>query len=95
MKLTPLHGRHDPNQNMDQIGFKGPDTYGIASIKLTYMETIRLEFKSPEMASCAHKLTGWDYWNGEPDILSVPLCEGMIVADNCYYRDWVITEVTL
>ena len=43
MKLTLLHGRHDPNQNMDRIGFKGPETYGIASIKLTYMETIRLE----------------------------------------------------
>lgn len=92
MKLALLHGRHDPEQDMDAFGFHGPVLEGVTSLKCVYLGVIRVRFKTPEAAEIAQSLTGWENWCGESDHLEMRLHQDMVVANGAYYGDWVLNE---
>lgn len=74
--LRLYHGRHDPEEAMNDWGFEGPSINGIEYITVTYLHTIRVVFASSEAADKARKLTGWQVW--DTDTLGILFKDDMV-----------------
>lgn len=62
-RLLLIHGRHDPDQDMDDWGFNGPNIEGVEALHVTYGQTFVLHFQDAQSASKAQALTGWRMWD--------------------------------
>lgn len=95
MRLLLIHGRFDPEEQMEDWGFSGPDIDGVEALHVTYQQTFVLHFEDAAAAKKAHALTGWPYF--DEDALELMFHEDMlktvcISADGpaCYYGDYEI-----
>lgn len=86
MRLVPLHGRDDPEREMDDMGYSGPIITGIKAIHVTYMMEINIYFGDQTAAVAAQKATGWDWW--DENALSVRMHKDLICMDGKFYGDW-------
>jgi hypothetical protein len=80
--LGLFHGRHTPNEQMDDWGFAGPTIGPLRWCHTTYATHIKIEFECAEDASLYF---GQDHVNCEIDI-----AEDLLVFDGKYYGDWTV-----
>lgn len=97
MKLLLLHGRGDPEQDLNDWGYGGPTLEGVRALHVTYLSTYALYFDTPEQAEEAQRLTGWRPWNRDagnrPIALEMPFHNELLHTDppECktrYFGDW-------
>lgn len=88
MKLTLIHGRNDPDEQMEDWGFEGPIIEGIEWMAVTYMTHFRIKVANNEIAEELAKKLGWDMW--EDCQLLIKFHDDMIEAEGKYYGDWSI-----
>ncbi len=91
MKLALLHGRHDPTEEMQEIGFVGPVLEDVLYLHATYQATFDVGFLNEAAARHAAELTGWELWG--KTVLSIPFINDLaLVTDKSgkktYYGDW-------
>lgn len=95
MRLLLIHGRFDPDEDMADWGFSGPDLNGVEALHVTYQSTFVLHFEDEVSATKAHALTGWPYFDQDAleltfhgDMLKVcPIASDGPIA---YYGDYEI-----
>lgn len=89
-RLRLIHGRRDPNQEMDDWGFDGPDIDHVEWLHVTYNATFNLGFATEEAARAAQELTGWESW--DENCLAIPFIEGLVHVPKlgAYFGDWEI-----
>lgn len=92
MKLALLHGRHDPTEEMQEIGFVGPVLEDVLYLHATYQATFDVGFLNEAAAQHAAELTGWHKWDGD-SVVTMEFFEDMaLVTDKSgkktYYGDW-------
>lgn len=99
MRLLLIHGRFDPEEQLDDWGFSGPDLDDVEALHVTYQQTFVLHFKNSASASKAHALTGWPYF--DQDALELTFHDDMlkvvpIASDGpiAYYGDYELQEAT-
>jgi hypothetical protein len=82
---------HLPAQEQDAINENLTELVllGVVHFEWKYLPTI--EFETPALAELARSITGWDYWEGNPDILAANYSvedgyehPALIVADKAY-----------
>lgn len=84
MKLRLSHGRLDPNENMQDIGFTGTIIENIECLCVIYSNPV-LHFKTEVDLLAAQKITGWDTCcNG----LEMNQYDDMIRTIEGYFGDW-------
>lgn len=89
MKLRLFHGRHKPEQNLEDWGFDGPLIQGIQDISWTY-GNLRLHFKDKTSWLEARNQTGWD---GMGDwSLDVAQKDDLIVTKDGYFGDFYLSN---
>lgn len=65
MDLLLIHGRFDPEADMDDWGFNGPTIQGVEAIHVIYQQTYVLWFADALSARKAHALTSWPHFDDE------------------------------
>jgi len=93
LRLLLIHGRHDPDEQLDGWGFSGPDIDGVEALHVTYQQTFVLHFEDRASAAKAQALTGWREWDDQAlemsfhdDMLKVcPIASDGPIA---YYGDY-------
>ena len=78
MRLLLIHGRFDPDEQMEDWGFAGPDIEGVEALHVVYKQTFVLHFENAEAAAKAHALTGWPYFDA--DALELQFHDDMLTA---------------
>jgi hypothetical protein len=98
MRLLLSHGRFDPDEQLEEWGFNGPDLDGVEALHVTYQTTFVLHFKDAAAAQKAQALTGWPYF--DCDALELAFHDDMlkvcpIASDGpiAYYGDYELQEV--
>lgn len=90
LKLHMFHGRHAPDEEMDDWGFDGPTLEGVEWFHVTYMVDFRVKFVSLEAMEAAMAKTGWEV--GDELMLYVKHQNDLLkTTENgkeCYYGDW-------
>jgi hypothetical protein len=91
MNLLLMHGRTDPDIDMEEWGSTLDLIRGITNIRWTYgMMTVG--FENEKFRTEAHKLTGWEFTSINSDsglgLQAPPLYEGMLRAKDVFYGDW-------
>jgi hypothetical protein len=94
MKMLLLHGRYNPDQDMDEIGFQGPTLTDIKYIHATY-QSLNIGFVSEQAAQQAHTLTHWDLL--DKMVLQAAHADDMlkVIEKNTapsYYGDWELQQ---
>ena len=59
MRLYLLHGRHKPDDELQDWGFDGPKLEGVEGIHQTYGNPINVHFKTEADCKHARAITGW------------------------------------
>lgn len=92
LDLVLLHGRRDPNEDMDDWGFSGPTLQGVVWTHWTY-GSMNVAFATPELAKEAEKQTGWNWV--DDNVLEMGLLDDLVVTcgnsghdDPEYYGDF-------
>lgn len=90
MTLHMVHGRCNPDQDMDDWGFEGPTLFGVSSYYVTYNTTFRLQFETEEIAKFYQEITGWCFWDPATATLEVSMRDDMIHIPACdaFFGDW-------
>lgn len=96
MRLTTMHGRRDPNQDMEDWGFDGPIIDGIIAVHSTYGSK-NVFFATNEAAEKAHRVTGWPFFDN--NALEMRFQDGMLLltpadASAAWYGDWELQTMT-
>ena len=94
MRFILLHGRDNPDQNMDDWGYNGPVLEGVKYLHSVY-GNLTIGFRSRKEARTAHKLTGWPYF--DEAVLEITFFEDLVLCRNKnrksqYYGDWEIQD---
>ncbi len=63
MRLMLIHGRFDPDEDMSDWGFNGPDIKDVTAVHSTYQSTFTVWFRDRDAADRAHLMTGWPKWD--------------------------------
>lgn len=63
LRLLLIHGRFDPDEQLEEWGFNGPDIEGIEALHSTYETHRVVRFKDRAAAQRAHALTAWEWWD--------------------------------
>jgi len=90
LRLTTMHGRLNPEQDMEDWGFNGPIIECIIASHSTYGH-MNLFFASIEAAQKAHELTGWEWF--DDNALEMRFEGDMLLlrpkdAPPAWYGDW-------
>lgn len=93
MELRLYHGRKDPEQDMEENGFWYPVIPGVVRISVTYLNLLRVEFETAQIAQQVCKATKWEVWDEK--VLGITMHYDMLKAVNgagevCYFGDWDI-----
>ncbi|MBX3498123.1 MAG: hypothetical protein KF889_01665 [Alphaproteobacteria bacterium] len=93
LRLMLIHGRHDPNEEMSDWGFNGPDIEGVEALHVTYQSTFVLHFVDKSAAQKAHAQTGWPHF--DDDALELQFHDDMLMTlpvacdgEMAFYGDW-------
>jgi hypothetical protein len=91
-----LHGRHDPEEEMQDWGFNGPIIPGIIAVHYTYGGA-NIFFESVSAANHAQELTGWDKFDDHA--LKMNQLDDVVFIDHpelgrCYFGDWEFQSKT-
>jgi hypothetical protein len=89
-KIQPLHGRTNPDQDMNEMGYSGPVIRDVKAIHATYQTHFNVYFRSAEAAQAAQVLTGWEWW--DTNALEMRFLDDLLIVDGEYYGDWEIQE---
>ena len=92
MKMILLHGRHDPDQRLDDWGFTGPVLRHVQYIHSVY-GNLTIGFSSRSAAKAAHRLTGWPFFDDA--VLEIRQHDDLIMLtapEASYYGDWELVE---
>ncbi len=95
-ELILFHGRHDPNQDMDDWGFDmDPPIRGVVGFSCTYLSTFRLHFVDDASFEDAKRRTGWSVWDVR--CLEMSFHEDMVMTTDAlgvksYFGDWHIQQ---
>jgi hypothetical protein len=94
MKLILLHGRDNPNEDMTDWGYLGPDIENVRYIHSVY-SNFTIGFKSRRDAILAHSLTGWPFFDDM--VLEMCFFDDLVVCcpenkKKSYYGDWELQE---
>jgi len=94
MKFILLHGRDDPEQQMDDWGYNGPVLNKVKYVHSVY-GNLMIGFHSAEAAKAAHELTGWTFFDDA--VLEIAFFEDLVLCRNAkggaqYYGDWELQE---
>jgi hypothetical protein len=104
LKLKLYHGRHTPDEEIDEKlnggwGFDGPILEGITGMGWTYGVHLRVEFVDAAATEVARQLTGWEQW--DTNVLCMIKCEDLIMtavpkeeapAECAYYGDFALYQ---
>lgn len=95
MELELIHGREDPDQDIDDWGFEGPVLSQVHSFRQEYKITTTVRFMTSEAAEQAQRITGWSKW--DETVLEVLYHDDMIVTNEPgqpprYYGDLGVTQ---
>lgn len=87
--LSLWHGRHDPDQDMEDWGFDGPVIEGIVAIHTTYLSEIRITFKDLQHTRRAFIQTMWEEGLNNDELL-ISITDDMIYVPRraAWYGDW-------
>ena len=95
MKFLLIHGRDDPEQEMNGWGYSGPNLAGVKYLHSVY-GNLTIGFESVREARIAHALTGWPYWDDA--VLEITFSKDMDMIlcrvdgkEQCY-GDWELQE---
>lgn len=86
MRMRLWHGRVNPDQPMEEMGFDGPVLEGIESVHVVYAHTMTVKFLDTATFDVAQDATGWEVW--DEHILIVRRHDDMIEADGKFYGDY-------
>lgn len=94
MKMLLIHGRHKPDEDLEDWGFNGPTLTGVKYVHWTY-GNMTVGFTSREHAEEAQKNTGWEPFDDL--VLEVREHQDMLKAKDtkgkdAYYGDYEIQE---
>lgn len=92
MKMILLHGRHDPDQQLDDWGFTGPVLRHVQYIHSVY-GNLTIGFSSRSAAKAANRLTGWPFFDDA--VLEIRQHDDLIMLtapEASYYGDWELVE---
>ena len=84
LRLLLIHGRFDPEADMDDWGFNGPNIEGVEALHVTYMASHVLWFVDEVSAKKAHALTGWPYF--DENALEM-MFDGDLLKATCFCAD--------
>jgi hypothetical protein len=97
MKMLLIHGRDDPDEDMQDWGYRGQTLEGVAYIHWTY-GNLTVGFVSDEAARAAHGHTGWPFFDKavlemhqHDDLIRTNNMSGS-GADYSYFGDWGLVE---
>lgn len=98
MDLLLLHGRETPDEQMDDIGFRGPVLHGVHSFQRRYRETATVKFNNLAWAESARRQTGWLVWDEQ--VLEVVWRDGLVeICDEAgrktFYGDMFLCDNSL
>lgn len=94
MRFLPYHGRFDPDQEMGDWGFQGPEIKGVHALVVTYNSIYRLVFDSEEACEQAREQTGFEKWEAKQ--LEIRFHEDLVhlkphgEGPEAYYGDWEV-----
>jgi len=88
-----IHGRKNPDDEMNDWGFDGPVLEGVEYLVVTYNTHYRLGFRDAEAMKRAKDLTGWEEW--DDDQLLIQFHDDLVKTsglgeDTHYYGDWEV-----
>lgn len=86
--LRPFHGRHNPDEEMNDWGFDGPSIPGVVAIAATYQNNFRLIFGSAEAYQEAKNITGWPDW--DENSLEMQFFDDLLLVGGKFYGDWML-----
>ncbi len=106
MYLKLLHGRHDPEADMDGMGVEGPAIGPLEWVHGTYMSTIRVWFRNPTdmlkfpiihdgiHAPIDPTIPPYQLWSHEPDGDARIEVDGEFLktTDGMYWGDWEMQD---
>ena len=84
-----IHGRKDPEENLDQWGFDGTDIENIAAVHSAYGNLV-IYFKNIESAVKAQAQTGWKEW--DLNALEVQQYEDLISTSEGFFGDYELQD---
>ncbi len=87
-RLLLIHGRHDPDETLDDWGFNGPTLEGVEYLVVTYNSHYRLGFVDEASFLRAKELTGWEEWDDKQ--LLMQFHDDMVHTKDGYFGDWEV-----
>lgn len=87
-RMMMIHGRKDPDEEMDDWGFNGPILEGVEYLVVTYNAHYRLGFVDAESCAKAKEVTGWDEW--DQNQLLIEFHHDMVKTKEGYFGDWEV-----
>lgn len=90
-ELYLKHGRHAPDEHLDDWGFDGPRLQNVIGLHQTYFDHIRVVFSDPTTKRIAQDITQWEECDN--NTLELRRYEDMIEITNIdgtkhYFGDW-------
>jgi len=97
MKMLLIHGRDDPDEDIEDWGYQGMTLKGVDYIHWTY-GNLTIGFVSEDAARAAHDTTGWPFF--DKAVLEMREHEDLIQTKNMigsgaafsYFGDWELVE---
>ena len=83
--LGLFHGRHYPNQPMNDWGFDGPTIGPLRWCHTTYAFDIKIEFED--------KADACEYFGFASEQIELPVDADLLVFDGKYFGDWTVYYV--
>lgn len=98
IQIQLLHGRIDPDAEMEHTGFRGPLIEGINSLCVVYHNIHRVIFADRVAAHIAKEQTGWGSWDDLT--LEMRIDQNMVRTDTPdggaqWFGDWHITAANI
>jgi hypothetical protein len=90
MKLKLIHGRKNPEENLEQWGYDASPILGVKYVHVTYMHHYLVGFKTREALRLAQAQTGWPEWDSEA--LLMKITDDMVETLEGFFGDWELQE---
>lgn len=87
-RLILIHGRKDPDEEMNDWGFNGPILEGVEYLVVTYNTHYRLGFVDEAACRAAMEATGWEEW--DENQLLIQFHDDMVKTKDGYFGDWEV-----
>ncbi len=78
MRVILAHGRNEPDQDINNWGYNGPDLEGVKHVHGVYGD-LTVDFRSRREAQKVHELTGWPYF--DEVVLEISFFEELVLCE--------------